>query len=253
MMEWIVSRMQELFLVCLVMTLAVSGWMSATRHGMYFVRWTRRYFTILDIEFPSSPRYYATIMNSIKRLRADGFGTGKPDPVPYRSLRTNIWLDFVFIWFAYGCVALMCLHVARNLAWAPWWFEKLAVLQGVALLLDVIENSFILFTMKRQDYFHSGREGQASRKKSAAAFNLYRSVVFLKWTIVLAGLFLSIGVVLYTFLFTGYYSKGQVLFGLAVMGIILASSLLTPVLVRRTALYKKRFPSSVTTPEASRE
>lgn len=252
-MEWIYAHRQELFLGSLVIMLVVTGFMSATRHGMYFIRWTRRYFSILDIEFPSSDRYYTTIMTSINRLKNDGFGSGEPDDLPYRSLRKNVLLDFVFIWFAYGCVALMCLHVVWDLEWAPWWFEKLAALQGVALLLDMIENGFILHTMKRPDFFLSGREGQASRKKSAAAFNLYRSVVLLKWTFVLAGVFLSIGVVLYTFLFTGYYSRGEVLFGLAVMGIILASSLLTPVLVRRTALYKERYPASGAAPEASRE
>lgn len=164
----------------------------------------------MDIEFPTSARYYAYIMTSIARE----YENAKEPPGNVKKttnyyLRTNLYLDFVFIFPAYTSVAIMCCHVSSDLGFLPGAFKILAFLQIGALLLDAGENIFILATLKKPKLFLNTEDTSHDMKDDEltpnGVYTAYKLVVFFKWLFVGVGLIASLMAIFYHFSI-GYYS-----------------------------------------------
>lgn len=98
-----------------------------------------RKFSIMDLEFPSSPREITNIINGIYGLPEEK-GTKT-----LRFLRAQLYTDFLFMPAAYGSIFIACIKVAEKMSSVGHGlFLVLAWLQVIAWALDVIENIYLL-------------------------------------------------------------------------------------------------------------
>ncbi len=208
------SDLKQCFYTSLILILIFSLIMIIYSKGFYFKKnGSRRTFSMLDLEFPSSGRYYARIMCSIILMKLKD-----KEEISYYSLKNNIFFDFLFILPAYYCVYLLC-GFASQIPTTPFpaFFSLLAVVQPIAALLDYIENGFILYSYKKPKLFIVTKsKGNTNNKKEIdcdlqdddnknnSLFLLYKSIVNLKWILVLSGLIFSLFAILYYMLIYEY-------------------------------------------------
>lgn len=147
-----------------------------------------RKFSILDLEFPSSPTEISNIIKGIYRLTSDR------SLASIKSLKTHLILDLFFMPGLYGTVFLLCMHVSSKTVWIGHpAFALFAWLQGVAWIFDIIENIYLYKKIKPD-----------SLSSSPGIHFLYRYMVIAKWGILLFGGVCSVMVILY-FWFTGRF------------------------------------------------
>ncbi|HMG16855.1 MAG TPA: hypothetical protein VK590_15470 [Saprospiraceae bacterium] len=150
-------------------------------------------FSMLDLEFPTSSKYMAKILNGIYKLPSE-----KVSKV-LGALRCNLFLDFLFMPAAYGSIFLLCMHIAdRN---NNILFTFLAWLQILAYAFDVIENITILKMIKQSpplkivDFIRDVEDF-----KEPVSFVLYTRMVIIKWIIAITGFMCAFMMMLYFWL-----------------------------------------------------
>ncbi len=174
-----------------------------------------RKFSIMNLEFPSSPLDIVNTIRGIYKL---------PEPASGKSLKAlknNLYIDFLFMPAIYGSIFLLCMHVSSKTTWLGHpAFALFAWLQIVCWLFDVIENIYLLRKIQP--------EVEAS---SNLVHNLYRYLVVIKWGIALLGGVCALMVLLY-FWFTGRYNHNNLYFVfillIEIAGLFLLKKLLTP-------------------------
>ena len=175
-----------------------------------------RKFSILDLEFPSSPLDLVNTINGIYKL---------PDEIKnkaIRSLKNNLYLDFLFMPAIYGCVFLLCMHVSnKSTAIGHPAFAAMAWLQLAAWVFDIIENIYLLRKIKPD-----------SQPSQRLPHQLYHYMVLAKWAIALFGGICSLMVILYYFI-SGNYHPSNLVYSLILIAEVVAFMLLNKVLIRK--------------------
>lgn len=192
--------------------------------GFIYDRWTERTFSIMDLEFPTSVRYYTYIMTSLKMKY------NVSEKLPLISLRKNLYWDFLFMAGIYPFIALLVLHAAKFDFINSSLFKLIAISQLLAWLLDVIENCLILKTTKNPKYFLKNPVDnlkiEDSEQESRPIFKIYKFIVVLKWVIALVGIFFSLVPIFYVFLFNKYYTNDSKWHGIFFTFLLLCTLLL---------------------------
>ena len=180
------------FLFCFVfgITLAIAFVMRILSTYFYTKDVVIKKFTILDIEIAASPKELVNLINGLYALPADY------SKKAVRALRARMYLDFIFMPFAYGSIFLLCMRVLEKMQSALGinTFGILAFLQIISWLFDIIENIYILRKI------HPAPVASSQRVHT---WYLYMEAV--KWGIILIGVVSCFASIAYFWL-TGDYS-----------------------------------------------
>ena len=107
---------------------------------LYIMDMVERKFSMMDLEFPATPKDLVEIVVHIFKL-----DNAKRDRV-IRALKGQLLIDFfLFMPSVYGGIFLLSMKVATkmNSDFGKGVFVSFAWLQGVAFVLDIIENIYI--------------------------------------------------------------------------------------------------------------
>ncbi len=160
-----------------------------------------RKFGILDLEFAASA---AEIVNIIKGIYL--LSDKEVSKKALGSLKAQLYVDFAYMPFAYGAIALLCTGVAGKItAAAGNIFGTLAMLQAVAWLLDIIENIYLLQKIK-----------QTVTPSTPAVHKAFQMIGVAKWGLALTALVSSLSAILYFWL-TGRYTPANLIYALLII------------------------------------
>lgn len=151
-----------------------------------------RKFSILDLEFPDSSLELVTYIKGIFLL---------PKELSRRSLRSlksYLYLDFIFIPLVYGSLFLLCLLISHKFTfWGHYIFLILAWLQIIPFICDATKNFFLLKKIRP--------DAQVSTNVIHKA---YLALEKIKWLLALVAAVFSLSALFY-FWVTGKYSAGS--------------------------------------------
>jgi hypothetical protein len=161
-----------------------------------------RRFSIMELELPSTPTELVNLIKGLYKL------PDKQSVQAVKALKGQLYLDFLFMPFAYGAILLLCTLVSRkmNLTFGINIFMIFAFLQPVAWLCDIIENIYLLRKIRP--------DVEAS---TPAVHKAYLFMECIKWGIALISIISSVSAIFYFWL-TGHYTLGS----LRYLGIIAA-------------------------------
>ena len=143
-----------------------------------------RKFSILDLEFPGSPKEIPDIIKGVYALPA------AQQKRTLSALRGQLWVDFLFMPAAYGSIFLVCIKVAEKMNPAGTsLFTWLAWLQLLPWLCDIIENIYLL----RKTY-------PAVPPSSQAVHKAYQWLEIVKWGISQVGMVCGLSALLFFWL-----------------------------------------------------
>jgi len=134
----------------------------------------RRSFTIIDLEFPSSPKDIPNTINGIFAL------SEVRQQQVVQALKRSLYLDFLFMPAVYGTIFLLCMLIADKcgpFSIGRTFFATFAWLQLVAWACDIAENLMLLPRV---------RKGVEPMKPWV--HKTYVRVVWLKWGIAVVGI-----------------------------------------------------------------
>ena len=163
-MQTLVSRWRNLFLFCLGISLATAFIMQWLESDFWL---GDKKFSILGLELFYSKKEVLTVLTQIKQ----------PAKI---ALNYQLIFDFVFMAGIYPGIASLCMLVRERVSrkTIQTVLFALAMLQPVALIFDVVENSYLLKWMNKPEI---GDE-----------FSVYHNVVAIKWLIALTGFLFAI-------------------------------------------------------------
>ncbi|MFZ1787969.1 MAG: hypothetical protein WAT92_06650, partial [Saprospiraceae bacterium] len=195
-------------------------------------RWTARTFSMLDLQLPSNPRYYTYILTSIVRqsTRKENKNTK-----PLQALKSSLIWDFLFMIGIYSFIALLALHISILGIISSKFFIFLAIIQGIAWILDITENVIIWrSTYKPKMFIKTMRNVQCDlyddEQEGTKIYFFYIWVVRLKFLIGILGFTLPFLTILFIYFFKNFYSdvsaiKGILTFVCTFLVLILGLSL----------------------------
>lgn len=186
----------------------------------FIMRWQSKYFyttsqvvikfNILDLQFAASAKKLVTIINGIYELPPpDKKSTVPESNKVIKALRGHLWIGFFFFMpAAYGSIFLLCMKMAYKMYFSDrtgfyyisFVFSFLAWLQIVALILNAIENIYLLQKIRPKC--------TASSRKVHHAFRYLEAY---KWGIALVGAACAASAALYFWL-SGVYSEESVFY-----------------------------------------
>ena len=147
-----------------------------------------RKFSITDLQFAASPREVTNIINGIYALPSE------QSEKTLRSLRTHLIVDFVFMPGIYGAIFFACFKTSEKmLSFGEQVFIWLALLQAIAWVLDIVENSYLLKKIK-----------PSVVPSSQQMHKTYQWMEVVKWGIALTGAVCSVSALLYFWLIGNY-------------------------------------------------
>jgi hypothetical protein len=189
-----------LFCVAFGVLLITSFIMSRLSRHFYTYDVLERKFSIMDLQWPSSPIELVNLVKGIYKL---------PLPKQQRTLsalKKHLYVDFIFMPAAYGSIFLLCMNISWKMTLAgPYLFAGLAWLQIVALVLDVIENIYLLRKI-----------GPEIVEASPATHKAYGYLERFKWGIALLALICALSALLYFWL-VGRYAEGSLKYALVIV------------------------------------
>jgi hypothetical protein len=159
-----------------------------------------RKFSILDLEFPDSSLELTTYIRGIFLL---------PKELAQRSLRslkTYLYLDFLFIPLVYGSLFLLCILISYKLTFLGHYiFLILAWLQVIPLICDAGKNFFLLKKIRP--------DAEVSNERIHKS---YLTLEKIKWLLSLVAAVFSLSALFY-FWVSGKYSVGSFRFMIIVI------------------------------------
>lgn len=207
--EFITSHWWLLLWASLVL-ITISNWfMVEAGKNFYYDRWTSRKFSIIDLQFPSSARYYAYIMISLisedkKNIK---------DYTPLKALVRSLWWDFLFMAGIYPFIALLAIQFSPEMRFQNF-YTYLVLLQGFAWLFDILENLTVFYTLKHPKFFLVTKDHdyiiRDEEQKERPIYFIYKYVVLFKWIFALSGLFISLMSILYNQIYTENYTLSSI-------------------------------------------
>ena len=179
-----------LFTLAFTLLLVVSFIMQRQSARFYTQDVIVRKFNIMELEMPATPRELYNLITGLFRLPPD------ESKRTLRALRGQLWLDFLFMPLAYGCISLLCWRVAykMELTAGKYIFLAFAVGQLIPWICDIIENRFLLSQLK-----------PGVKEMSESSHRSYLYMEALKWGLAITAAVCSVGAVMY-FWCTGAYS-----------------------------------------------
>lgn len=147
-----------------------------------------RKFNITDLELPSSVKELPNLINGIFAL---------PDEKKRKTLstlKTQLYVDFIFIPAAYSAIFLLCMNVSHKMTLGKELFAALAWLQVISFVLDIIENIYLLTKI------HPALA--QTNKSEHLAFQI---IEIIKWGLALIAIVCSVSAIIYFWL-VGRYS-----------------------------------------------
>ncbi len=151
-----------------------------------------RKFSILDLEFPDSSLELTTYIRGIFLL---------PKELSQRSLRSlksYLYLDFIFIPLVYGSLFLLCILISNKFTfWGHYIFLILAWLQVIPFICDATKNFFLLKKIRPD-----------APVSTNVIHKAYLALEKIKWLLALVAAVFSLSALFY-FWVTGKYSAGS--------------------------------------------
>src|SRR6185437_107722 len=185
----------------------VFGWMLLL--GAFVKLFSKNFYTlhvfvqkirILDLEFPDSSLELTTYIRGIFLLPKE-LSTRS-----LRSLKTYLYLDFLFIPLAYGSLFLLCLLISNKFTFLGHYiFLILAWLQLIPLICDAGKNFYLLKKIRP--------DAQVSQEVTHKA---YLALERIKWLVALVAAVFSLSALFY-FWVTGKYSVSSFRFIIIVL------------------------------------
>lgn len=158
--------------------------MSRQARNFYTNFITIRKFSILDLQFPASALELTTYIKGIFLLPANSAAK------VLRSLKSQLYTDFLFMIAAYGAVFILCMKVSMKMtSFGQGLFAVLAWIQILPFIFDVIENIYLLRKIKP--------EPAISKPSVHRTMGI---LVFSKWIIVLTATVCSVSAICYFWL-----------------------------------------------------
>ena len=169
-----------------------------------------RKFSILDLQFPASALELATYIRGIFLL---------PKSLSSKSLRAlkgQLYVDFLFMPFAYGSIFLLCILLSHKMNYVGnYIFTILAWLQIIPFLCDIAENIYLLKKIHP--------DVKASKP---SIHKIYQLIVKTKWSIAIIAIVFCISALCYFWL-TGNFSNSSLPYFLVILIILLVMAALT--------------------------
>lgn len=163
--------------------------MSRQSESFYTMHMVIRKFSMLDLEFPGSAIEFAEIIKGIFFL------PGALSKKTLRSLKGQLYLDFLFMLSTYGSVFILCMKVSVKMtSVGRALFIVLAWMQLLAFVCDIIENIYLLNKLNPKT--------EVSKPSNYKAYQINE---ISKWAIVLTAAVCSISAMFYFWL-VGRYS-----------------------------------------------
>jgi len=217
-----------LFSICFGLMLLVSFIMMVLSRRFYTNDVIIRKFSIMELEVPATAQELVNIVKGLFLLPAD------KSKKAVSALKTQLWLDFLFMPLAYGSIFLLCWRVAHkmDLSAGKQVFLWLAYAQALPFLFDIIENIYLLQKIKQQTAV------QASTDKTHTAY-LYMELA--KWGIALTATTCGLSAISYFWL-TGSYTHSSFIFLLIVLAELLVVLIITAISNRK---YKQQQKAAV--------
>lgn len=158
--------------------------MSLQARNFYTNYNTIKKFSILDLQFPASAIELATYIKGIFLLPANSSAK------VLRSLKSQLYTDFLFMIAAYGTVFILCMKVSMKMtSFGQGLFAVLAWIQILPFIFDVIENIYLLGKIKP--------EPPVSKPSVHKTMEI---LVFSKWIIALTATVCSVAAICYFWL-----------------------------------------------------
>lgn len=200
-MSFFITGGWALFCIMFGVTLVTSFIMNRQSRNFYTQDVVLRKFNIMDLQLPASALEIVNLVKGIYAL------PGEQSQKTLKSLKGQLYIDFIFMPAAYGTIFLICMQVSSKMTAAGHWiFAGLAWLQIVSWLCDIIENIYLLKKI-RKDVTPSTPGIQKA----------YLRLEILKWGVALTGAVCSLFALFYFWLI-GYYSKDSLKYLLIVIG-----------------------------------
>jgi hypothetical protein len=178
--------------ICIAFAIMLLAALIMSVQGRYFFSKdvVLRKFSIMDLQFASTGQEIVNIVKGIYLLPAE-----KSRKV-VAALRSQLYVDFVFIPAVYGGIFLLCMKVAEKMLSGVGenFFAALAWLQIVPVFCDVFENLYLLKRLKPN----------APVSDSQTHKNFQR-LVAMKWGVSLFATVCSLAALCYFWL-SGFYS-----------------------------------------------
>lgn len=183
----------QLFCIFFGIMLFISFLMALQGRHFYTKDVVIRKFNIMDLEIPATPLELKNVLAGLFDLPLE------QSRKSINALKGQLYLDFLYMPFAYGCIHIACALIAGKMEHDAGRivFMALAFLQFLPWLFDVIENIYLLSKIKP--------DVQAS---SVAAHKVYLAMEAAKWGIALTGAICAIAALCYFWL-SGNYAPGS--------------------------------------------
>lgn len=199
--------------------LLVTIFMSLQSRHFYTKDVIVRKFSITELELPATAQELVNLIAGIYLLKED------QKVKTLSALKGQLYLDFLFMVFAYGSIFFMCCRVAQKMDTAGHgFFMFLAWLQPLAWACDIIENIYLLQKIKPQPVL-TGKKQHRN----------YLIMEGLKWGSALLASVCGISAVCY-FWISGLYSRASLqYFGIVILEIALFLFILYVLKKKQTA------------------
>ncbi|MEP6926097.1 MAG: hypothetical protein ABI834_00610 [Ginsengibacter sp.] len=173
--------------------LLISFIMNLQNMNFYTMHVVIRKFSIIDLEFPASALELVTFIKGIFLLPVE------LSKKSLRSLKGQLFLDYLFMPAAYGSIFILCMKVSlKMVSFGHILFAILAWLQVIAWLCDIIKNIYLF-----------NKIGPAPAVSKPGVHIACQVLEMLKWGIALTGAVCSIAAIFYFWL-VGRYSEHSI-------------------------------------------
>jgi hypothetical protein len=122
-------------------------------------------------------------------------------PAAKKALRTQLWVDFLFMAGFYPSIAILCIIMGYKTDAGQYFFWLMAALQLFAWIFDILENGYCL---------HKLRKPVVGGTKNA--FQSYSFSVYAKFILCLAGVAVSLPALFYCWI-TGNFDVNSLWYG----------------------------------------
>ena len=163
-----------------------------------------RKFSIIDLQFPASAQELVNIIKGIYDL------PGGQTQRTLRSLRGQLYVDFLFMPAVYIGIFLLCMQVSSKMSsFGHDVFAVLGWLQAIPWICDIIENIYLLNKIRPKPAV-----------STLSAHKAFGWLEIFKWGIPLVGAVCSVSALFYFWL-TGLYSPDSLRYLLIIVGEII--------------------------------
>ncbi len=201
----------QLFCIFFGIMLLISFLMALQSRHFYTMDVVKRKFSIMDLEIPSTAVELKNLIAGLYNLPPE------QSRKSINSLKGQLFLDFLYMPFAYGCIIIACSLITEKMEHRAGQlvFTALALLQFLSWLFDIIENIYLLLKI-RPDVKESSR----------GVHKAYLVMEAAKWGIALTGAICAIAALCYFWLAGNYASASVQYFVIIIVEIVIFTILL---------------------------